>query len=307
VHGASAHQADKRIATTIDATLDKKADNVKLLLSRLRRAARAGEPHIFFSGMRMIESIKALVTSRTIGEINLEKEGGHSVSAQQLKAGASINETRLTIEDISKRFALRTAAERAVPNALHHKVIAQIPNTGDATLAIRKRDYEDKLYKAEMHGDAPPWTLEELGDEIGVDLARTPPAKEVSNAERPPLGGERKGKCSNCGGDHHSKDCPRLCKGCGKNFCPGARDELCAVAAEDPPSKSSLKNFRGSPLPDFLVAKLEELWKQKHPGVEVSVLEAWRHEVAAFECDSEGDVSLGVCIPCSTKVQLSLP
>ena len=51
---------------------------------------------------------------------------------------------------------MKTDAERAAPNALLHEIIAKMPNPDNSTLKLKKEEYEDKLYKAEMHGGSPP-------------------------------------------------------------------------------------------------------------------------------------------------------
>ena len=47
----------------------------------------------------------------------------------------------------------------------------------DPILKIKKDEYETKLYKAEMHKNEPPWTIDELVDEIAVDLAGSSAAR----------------------------------------------------------------------------------------------------------------------------------
>ena len=151
-----------------------------------------------------------------------------------------------------------------------------------------------------MIGASPPWTLEELTDFIGVDLARAKPdkPKEASALEgaHPPPRPDPKPrptltstyKCAACGavGKHLSFDCPIKCPECALNFCPGARHELCAVVCETPPSKRSppLENVHGRPLHSMLVQKLDAAWKLKHPGKEVSSLEV--------EADSDEDTEV---------------
>ena len=47
-------QANKRIATYVDACLDKEGPNVKLLKSKLRKADSTDRPGILFSGMDIL-------------------------------------------------------------------------------------------------------------------------------------------------------------------------------------------------------------------------------------------------------------
>ena len=92
-----------------------------------------------------------------------------------------------------------------------------------------------------------------------------------------------------------SKDCPKKCSDCKKNFCPGARDELCAVTADAPPK--DIKNAFGNPLNPKLERILVDLWKAKHPGKEVSSIEMppARRLAGSFDpnrcsgCDSDLD------------------
>ena len=149
-----------------------------------------------------------------------------------------------------------------------------------------------------MVGASPPWTLEELTDFIGVDLARAKPdkPKEASALEgaHPPPRPDPKPRptltpsyiCSNCKaiGKHLGIDCPIKCGDCGMNFCPGARHELCAVACDTPPSQRDLKNALGKDMFPTLVAKLDKLWQAKHPGKSISVLEQEVSSLEAEEC-----------------------
>lgn len=151
-------------------------------------------------------------------------------------------------------------------------------------LKIKKSHYQNKLYKAEMAGAPPPWTLKQLIDSIAVDIAVASPARtplpparlqEVAAAGAPqPFAFGPSYKCNNCGAQaqHLSKDCPVTCSDCGFNFCPGARGMVCAVCFNDPPSKRGLKNFNGAPMLEFLVAKLDKAWSQRHKK-EVSACE----------------------------------
>ena len=69
-----------------------------------------------------------------------------------------------------------------MPNALLHELLTKVPET-DADLRLQKKTYEKELYKSEMHGTAPPWTIKQLIDNIAVDLACAPPGKEVAAAD----------------------------------------------------------------------------------------------------------------------------
>ena len=161
-----------------------------------------------------------------------------------------------------------------------------------------------------MIGASPPWTLEELTDCIGVDLARAKPdkpkaASALEGAHPPPRPDPKPRpeltptyKCAACGavGKHLSFDCPIKCLECKNNFCPGARHELCAVVCETPPSKRSppLENVHGRPLHGILVQKLDEAWKLKH-NKEVSALEM-ELEASATALDSDGEPEVfGLC------------
>ena len=296
--GDWALEANKRLADAIMASLDSTGDNVILLESKLREADSTDRPGVLFSGMDILEEIQALITERTLGEIKLNSEEAKEIV---FKPGASLNSTRLVAEELKKAFVLKPAAERAVPNALLHDLIAKMPDEGGARLALKKEDYQDSLYKAEMKGASPPWTIAELIDNIAVDLARAPPverkevsAKEVASVDlpKPKVQLTSTYKCSNCGalGKHLNQDCPRVCFECKNNFCPGARDELCAVLCDELPSKRSLQNGIGKDLHPFLIAKLDAAWKTKHPGREVSSLE--------IQNDSDSDAEVfGLVIP----------
>ena len=237
--------------------------------------------------MDILENIAALVTDRSLGEIKL-----NALSVQPvLKAGDTIDVTRLTADLIKKNFALKTDSERAIPNALFHDVLGYMP-VSDPTLKLKKEEYESKLYKSEMHKIEPPWTLNELIDEIAVDLARAPPVKpppkEASGADRPPVVLGPNTKCGNCGvvGKHLSKNCPINCKSCGNNYCPGARLQLCAIACDIQPSKRDLMSaIEGIPLHPYIVGKLDKQWATKH-GKELSMLEM---AVAVVEDDNDDE------------------
>ena len=283
-------QSNKRIAAYIDACLDTEAPSVILFKSKLREADSTDRPGILFSGMDILEEIAALVTERSLGEFKLNS----IVAKPILKAGATIDETRITMDTIKKNFTLKIDSERAVPNALFHDVLGYMPDS-DPTLKLKKEEYESKLYKAEMHKISPPWTLTELIDEIAVDLARASPAKEVSSAfrpsDRPPAELTPIYRCASCGatGQHLSKDCPKKCSKCNFNFCPGNRGMLCAVECLEQPSTRSLKNFFDRDLHSYLVTKLDKAWAAKHEK-QLSMAELL--EVAAVEEDEEEEESL---------------
>ena len=275
--------ANKRIAEYVTASIDNNGDNVKRLMSILRQADSTDRPGILFSGMDILEEIAALVTERSLGEIKLSTTTESTV----FTAGAHINETRIAAISIKKNFTLKTDAERAAPNALLHEIIAKMPNPDNSTLKLKKEEYEDKLYKAEMHGESPPWTIDQLIDNIAVDLARAPPhalpikppPNEASGADRryPPPELTQFTKCGGCGavGKHLSRDCPEKCKHCSLNFCPGNRGMVCAIECVEQPSKRDIKNALGYPMYPTLVAKLDQLWSKKHNKKveEVSMLE----------------------------------
>ena len=283
--------ANKRIAEYVTASIDNKSDNVKRLMSNLRQADSTDRPGVLFSGMDILEEIAALVTERSLGEIKLNSITESTVFA----AGAHINETRIAAISIKKNFALKTDAERAAPNALFHEIITKMPNPDNSTLKLKKEDYEDKLYKAEMHGESPPWTVDQLIDSIAVDLARASPImkvpelKEIAAADRfPPPVLQSYTKCASCGavGKHLARDCPVKCSKCNFNFCPGNRGQVCAVECSEQPSTRSLKNFMGNPLFHTLVTKLDEAWSKKH-GKKIEVSAA---EILVVEGDEEDDV-----------------
>ena len=288
--------ANKSIATSVFACLDDSGPSVMRLKSKLRTADRTDRSGILFSGMDILEEVAALVTERSLGEIKLNNTAVKPV----LKAGAALDETRLIAERIQKNFILKTDAERAVPNALHHEIIGYMPDS-DPVLKIKKDEYETKLFKSEMHKESAPWTLDALIDEIGVDLARASPVKEppkeVSGADRPPLVLTPNTRCANCNdvGKHLSRDCPVKCNKCGLNFCPGARSQLCAVECLLKPSTRELKNGRGFDLHEVMVKKLDKAWADKH-GTEVSMLELTTLPVTAPVEDDEEDED--VCATC---------
>ena len=268
-------EANKKIATCIFACLDDSSTTVKRLKTKLRTADRTDRPGILFSGMHILDEIAALITERSLGEIKLNSTNEKPV----LKAGAKIDETRLVSDQIQKNFVLKTETERAVPNALLHDIIDYMP-ASDPILKIKKDEYETKLYKAEMHKNEPPWTVDELVDEIAVDLAKASPAKEVSAADRPsdrpPPVLHPQLRCASCGavGEHLPRDCPIKCTKCNFNFCPGNRGMVCAVECVEQPSKRSLKNYLGRDRHEFLVGKLDKAWATKHgKTIEVSTAE----------------------------------
>ena len=257
--------ANKRIAEYINASIDKDGSNVKRLMSKLRKAETTDRPGILFSGMDILEEIAALITERSIGEIKLSALS----TKPTLNAGATVDQTRLTADEIQKNFVLKTESERAIPNALFHEILSYMPES-DPTLTLKKQEYQSKLYKAEMHKKSVPWTLDELIDEIAVDLARASPAKEASGAsrpsDRPPAELTPTYRCASCGatGQHLSKDCTKKCPKCNFNFCPGNRSMLCAVQCVEQPSTRSLKNFFDRDLHPYLVSKLDKAWAAKH-------------------------------------------
>ena len=66
--------ANKRIADAIHAALDPNGANVKLLKTALREAEGEDRPGVLYSGMDILDEIRALVTERSYGEIRLDKE-----------------------------------------------------------------------------------------------------------------------------------------------------------------------------------------------------------------------------------------
>ena len=280
-------KANKRLSLYILASLDADGDNVKLLKDKLRTADRTDRPGILTSGMDMLAEVLSLVDGRSIGEIKLTKDNHTKVTFQ---LGMSLTSTRLKATLIRKNFALRTPAERAVPNALHHEMIAKIPDTGNDQLTLKKQKYEDDLYKSEMRQAAPPWTLTELVDEIAVDLARA--SQEVSLTERRSNTHSDSQKCPNCAGDHHPRECTTKCPDCHHTFCPGnpVRGMLCAARADTQPSKCDppLTNISGKPLPKFIIEFLDKSWLVKHPDRELSALEVMRPD-ACPDCSDDDD------------------
>jgi len=271
VNTIRAVRANKRIAAAIDGALDKSADGVMFLLSRLRKSERTDRPGVLYSGMDILEEIEALVTERSLGEIKLNKDAVKDVA---FEAGAGIVKSRLVADAIEKYHALKPAGERAVVNSIFHEIISKIPTSGDGQLQLKKEKYEDDLYKSEMRRSPPPWTLAELVDDIAVDLARASPVRELSAVDKhagPKLHSTY--ACSNCGGvgGHLSKDCPAKCASCKFNFCPGAaQQKVCAVLCDVRPSLRTetsgnpITNFNGRPLFQFLMDKLEAAWVARH-------------------------------------------
>ena len=280
-----AKAANERISDGIHSALDPTGTNVKLLKTALREAEAGDRPGILYSGMDILYEIRALVTERSIGEIKL---GTKCTEKASFTLGAAIDDSRLVGDSIKRKFLLKPAAEQAAPNALLHEILSKMPSTMPV-LSLKKEKYEDDLYKAEIIGEHPPWTVKALIDYIAVDLARASKA-EASVSEKStgvtPLSPNY--VCGNCTakGKHLARDCPVKCKSCNLNFCPGAWHKACAVTFSTPPSKSEITNALDRPLPDFLVAKLEKEWKVKHPGAEVSSLER-TYEASSLEyiCD----------------------
>ena len=273
-------KANKRIAIAIDASLNPMAPNVLLLKARLREAESTEHPGILFSGMDILEDIRALVTHRSLGEIKLTADTSALVV---FSIGASLGETRLKAEAIKQNFMLKTDLERNVPNAFLHELLSKVPGSNDPMLLMQKARYEDDLYKAEITGTGAPWSAQQLIDYIAVDLARAKPVKAVANVStkevanvstRPPPVLTASTRCFGCGavGKHMSRDCPIKCGTCNFNFCPGARGEACAVSFDERPSMRSLTNIDDQPMIKLLVDKLDAAWKVKHPN-EVSMLE----------------------------------
>ena len=83
---------------------------------------RGESPGIMFSGMDILDEIDALIHGRSLGEVKLTTEENENV---MFTLGVGLTKTRLTGEEITKNFALKTAAERAVPNALHHELLSK--------------------------------------------------------------------------------------------------------------------------------------------------------------------------------------
>jgi hypothetical protein len=240
-----------------------------------------------------------------LGEIKLDSKEADAV---KFKTGSQVVATRLVANTIKMQFALKTAAERAMPNAFLHELISKIPDTDDSKLTLKKQDFEDDLFESEMNGTPPPWDESKLINSIAVALARaSPTAKEVSAAEHPAASPGLQPpatpsptpnyQCTNCGdkGVHFAKDCPKKCKDCGFNFCPGVRFELCAVLADEPPSKRSLKTFgEKRDLFPHLVDKLDKAWEIKHSKkvAEVSSLEM--HCVGCSDDEEDHDAGFGL-------------
>jgi len=294
---SAATEANKRIAVAVMASLDANSKSVVLFRSALREADGTDRPGILSSGMDILQEMTALITDRSHGEIELNSEESEVIA---FKPGAGIDDSRLVGETIKKRFVLKPAIQRAVPNAMLHEILSKYPES-DSELKSQKKAYKSKLYKSDMAGEPPPWTVKKLIDDIAVDMACASPAAELSVTEELPIKSPSikiqltsTYKCSNCGavGKHLNQDCPQKCSDCNFNFCPGARGELCAVLCDLPPSKRSLQNGIGKDLHPFLVGKLDTAWKAKHPGKEVSSLEIQN------DSDSDSEVpAFGLVIP----------
>jgi hypothetical protein len=257
-----------RIATAINGALDGTAKNVKYFKSLMRKANETDRPGILYSGLDMLEEIEALVTDRTIGEIKLNKG---TIQDLKFEAGVDLSDSRLRANEIEQHFALKTAAERAVPNALLHEFISKIPDVGDEKLTLIKEDYERKLYTSEVNHEPPPWTQMALVNDIGVALARATVTRQIASIDKQPgPGAFAFARCHNCGeaNKHANRDCPIVCTDgrCGFNFCPGARGMVCAVKFETPPSKRNppLESALGRPLLSHLLDRLDAAWEAKH-------------------------------------------
>ena len=201
------------------------------------------------------------------------------------KPGATITATRLTGDDMKSRFDVRPPpAERAVKNAFLHEILSKYP-TSTPQLIKQKEEYERDLYRTEMApfpGVPPPWTAATLISYIAVDMAQamTPEIAVTERTGQPKLPVKLTPTylCAGCGavGQHLASDCPKKCTQCGFNFCPGGPvlGEVCAILCDTPPSKRQIKNGIGKDLAQFLVAKLEDAWKVKHPGKDVNSFKA---------------------------------
>jgi hypothetical protein len=303
---------NKRIATAVNGALNPTADNAKYFKSLMRKADASDRPGILCSGMDLLEEIDALVTKRSLGEINLTKDV--VIKDLMFEAGAAIPKSRLRANEIEQYFALKPEKERTTPNALLHEYLSKIPDAGDEGLKLRKEHFEAKLYAAEMNGLPSPWTDDELINNIAVALARAKATRQVAAVDAmPPASAGKvqltpKYRCSGCGatGEHLSQECPKKCNNpngrcCGFNFCPGARGEVCAACFDTPPSKRSppLTNFFGNPLVDSLVKRLDAAWLGKHPGKEISSVEALAvdstdNDGSTDEDDSDDDGGFGL-------------
>jgi hypothetical protein len=193
------------------------------------------------------------------------------------KLGASINENRLTADEIKKHYAIKSPGERAVENGIFHEMIQKIPPSNDPMLTFQVKMYENELHKAEIANppEPPPWTLKQLIDKIAVDLSSVA-SKEVSivdDSRKKPMELTSDYQCANCGekGDHLSYQCTEnVCEDCEFNFCPGGRGMLCAMLCVTKPSKRAdeITNYFGKPLRvTKLIEKLDRAWEIHHKKI----------------------------------------
>ena len=124
-------EANMSIATALFSAFDAKGKIVQLLKAQLRKAELEGRSGLVYSGIDVLDEVAALLHDRTIGEIKLISK---QVAPVEFEAGKPIDDSRLFADKIEKKFVLKTAAERAVPNALLHEMISKIPDGCSATL-----------------------------------------------------------------------------------------------------------------------------------------------------------------------------
>ena len=247
--------ANLRIARVLKAVLNPNAKNVKLLMTDLREQ-NVDRPGILTSGMDQLEAIDKLILDRSLGQVKLDA-ASHELTV--LKAGATVTETRIIIDQIKKQFILKPEAERAQPNALLHAILDKMPT--DGKLEEKHETYTSDLFKAEMTKAPAPWTVQQLTNNIAVDLARAA-KKEVSAADR---NDRSKIQCASCGDfGHWSSECKKKCDICKINLCPGVRGMLCVVVTADKPPQD-VENALGKVMRPDLQSVLLTAWKAKHP------------------------------------------
>lgn len=240
--------ADEFLARVFKATIDSSAKHASLFKSQMLHE----DPDASSSGVGMLARIRHFRVS-----------GGGSAHGQNVKnfadesffsAGQSEMEARAAAELLVDYYDLIPIADRA-PGGVLRAMLKKAP----ASIAESVKSLERDLFKAERLSTSPPWTAQELGDLLAYDIGQSSKAHRSINLTN------YEGKCHNCGGNHHPKDC--AAKGiCGLSFCPCVRNEACVVrCAKAVPA--NVNNIFGKPLPDYIIKRLSDAqakWAQKN-------------------------------------------